>query len=1207
VDGAHGVRGTVTVEGRPAAATLHADALEGFDWLFEGRPPAAGSFEAFLRLEAPATRGPRREVVVPAGSFAIEGLARGVYRVRAFDGEGRRAMGFVLVGGVQAPGPLELRLVAHGERLEGFVRWSDGSPVAGAVAVEPGLTKPSAGFLEGDPVGPFTLDAQGRFVAEGLPSGPIVVRVKTTDGTVAIDRSARVPRSEPWTLTLERPAVTVRGHVVSSVGDVGVSGARILCVHTRGGEDGGTWHAKTTQSALDGAFELAVVALPAKLIVLAEGYARAESQVPDDRPQRIVLSPLSSIGGRVVSARGGGPAAGAIVRYDVRENSGQATCRDDGTFELVNVPPPEAHVFVWGGGWVQASPDPSTSPGRKVALTPGARAEVELEAVPSTRLEVRVLDAAGAPVPGVQVDLMRFLGEGGSGGQPPHRAGARGHSDAAGLAVLTDVPTECDLWLAARAERIERVESGPHRAGGGPIEIRLGATRWVDLTVLHADDGTPAVGARVTWIARSGSGSSSRGGPRTDEMGKVRLGPIKDERYFVQVLGGAGFAASEEVPLVVPPGSSGDIALTIRAAREVRLEGRVLFPDGTPAPRVGLRLQGDEASQRGARPATTGPRGEFVVGGLRPGEHTLVAEHSVGDRVYRGSWRVTAGRHDLELRLEDASAEWVHIAVEVLDPEGRPVEQAEVHLLDGLVNHASVGVSQGKGWVRFKVESPQATALAAGRVVPLAMSARRRDGTRLPYGRVRGAPLGPAERSVTLRLPPERVIEGRVVDAAGASVADATLELEPLTMWSGSNPTEPSVQSDAQGRFRFGGLGDEPMRLKVQPPGDFLAPEPFEVVPGGREALVRLTRGVSARVKVLDPDGRPVAQAQVVVQPVMEPNRTHEEHLAWHARLRRTQRQAATGADGVALLRGIEPGVSMTLSVTPPFTREDLNGANLSPWTVADTEVRLEGGLEVRGVVRDGEGRPLPHAVVYVADAPHSWQGHAVAPDGTFRLTRLRPGPVALKAVAHRDQRIDPLAPPLATVDAGRRDVVLVLAAPVTLVVEVEGDAAPAPGADPAPLPFGPVQLLASFAPGSRIALLSVQARREGARYVFDGLEPGLVTVWVRPDAEGRYGLMHDVPTDGGLVRVRRQPGRRITGRVVAPAGVADLRVSAVGVELQVRVDGVLRPDGSYEIVGLPPGRWSVDAQARDATGWLQARGEADAGGTLDLRIEQAR
>jgi hypothetical protein len=396
------------------------------------------------------------------------------------------------------------------------------------------------------------------------------------------------------------------------------------------------------------------------------------------------------------------------------------------------------------------------------------------------------------------------------------------------------------------------------------------------------------------------------------------------------------------------------------------------------------------------------------------------------------------------------------------------------------------------------------------------------------------------------------------------------------------------------------------MRLKVRPPGDFLTPGSLEVVAGGPALVVRLTRGTSARVKVLDPDGRPLGGALVSVRPAGTA-KTHEDLLALEALAHRTTRQVNTGADGVALLRGLDPSVDLSLSVAPPQTRDDLLPEGAAAWRIADTEVRLKPGLEVRGVVRDGEGRPLPQAVVYVSDGAQGWSGHYVAADGTFRLTRLPPGPVALKAVAHRDQRIDPIAPPLVTVEAGRTDLVLVLAAPVTLVVEVEGDPPSEQQAQPLASHFGPVQLLAPYVAGGRAGPLGAQARRDGPRYLFEGLETRLVTIWVRPDAEGRYGLLHDVATDGGPVRVRRQPGRRIAGRVSAPHGAADLRVSAIGADLQVRVDGVVRSDGSYEILGLPPGRWHVDAGGRDATGWLSARGEIDAGGTLDLTLEPVR
>ena len=181
-------------------------------------------------------------------------------------------------------------------------------------------------------------------------------------------------------------------------------------------------------------------------------------------------------------------------------------------------------------------------------------------------------------------------------------------------------------------------------------------------------------------------------------------------------------------------------------------------------------------------------------------------------------------------------------------------------------------------------------------------------------------------------------------------------------------------------------------------------------------------------------------------------------------------------------------------------------------------------------------------------------------------------------------------------VRAGATDVVLLIDLGLDLVVRVEN-----------PDDLGP------NLPGAMLVVRrgeqTVQLHAQGALttgYRFRGLASGDVgTFWIAVQGrEGTHSVYAPGLRPGADVSVRATPARSITVRMKVPAGAVKVNVNA---NLDgLGVGGVARPDGSYEIRGIPANTsWKVTGHARSSDGstWLTGEATASAGETVELEL----
>jgi hypothetical protein len=123
----------------------------------------------------------------------------------------------------------------------------------------------------------------------------------------------------------------------------------------------------------------------------------------------------------------------------------------------------------------------------------------------------------------------------------------------------------------------------------------------------------------------------------------------------------------------------------------------------------------------------------------------------------------------------------------------------------------------------------------------------------------------------------------------------------------------------------------------------------------------------------------------------------------------------------------------------------------------------------------------------------------------------------------------------------------------------------------------------------------------------FVGLRAGdACTFWMARSARGAVGARHVHGTElrpGAEARLRVEPGRSITGRLVLPAGAGP--VSLTGTLGGIRVEAHVRPDLTFDLAGLPEGTtWSLEASARVEDSPRPWRGRATARPGDEIAIE---
>jgi hypothetical protein len=348
-----------------------------------------------------------------------------------------------------------------------------------------------------------------------------------------------------------------------------------------------------------------------------------------------------------------------------------------------------------------------------------------------------------------------------------------------------------------------------------------------------------------------------------------------------------------------------------------------------------------------------------------------------------------------------------------------------------------------------------------------------------------------------------------------------------------------------------------------------------ETVPGGTEG-VRLVclRKVDLAFRVLDPDGHPVEGAEVVV---------HRGGM--------TSYSSPTDGKGRAKFTDFVLKRVSEVEVRPPRDREDLLPFRHRKGLPDDRTIRLEPALPLAGIVRDTDGRPVPEGQVSWrrAGTEDPWNWTIADMDGRFRIPRVPVARIQVGAAAP-DYENHPEHDQVRTVDAGREDLAFVVRKTPMIVLRFE---------DWAEGETGTVRH-------------AVDGRDRTGRWGREIGESGIVRL---------AGLKADdtvsvfVQTSGGRVWVGhgRKPGDRpavvrglreskITGRLIGMPEDPHLAIEA-HVFWDLRIRGTIEEDGRFEIVGVPPGTWTIKVRPTHKFGRRWGEAEAPTGGHVEIRL----
>ena len=193
--------------------------------------------------------------------------------------------------------------------------------------------------------------------------------------------------------------------------------------------------------------------------------------------------------------------------------------------------------------------------------------------------------------------------------------------------------------------------------------------------------------------------------------------------------------------------------------------------------------------------------------------------------------------------------------------------------------------------------------------------------------------------------------EGKPI--AGANVAMVYLDISRV-LFSADGRSEP-ITTDAEGRFSLRPVASG--RVAFVAAADGLAPSPVEdlaVVDGGvySDLELRLGDGRTVTGRVVDDEKKPVANATVELRPWERPD--DPQFLKMMLKIRRVE--VTTDADGAFTARGMTGERLVVQASKAGYTTAMRMGVKIDEPSI---EVQIQRGGVVRGMVVDGEGKPV--------------------------------------------------------------------------------------------------------------------------------------------------------------------------------------------------------------------------------------------------------
>ena len=548
-----------------------------------------------------------------------------------------------------------------------------------------------------------------------------------------------------------------------------------------------------------------------------------------------------------------------------------------------------------------------------------------------------------------------------TGGEP---LGANAAADASRPGLLAAAPATRPAAGTLRTAATREAIAVPERTPTGSLQLH----------VVWAEDKQPAPGVEVE-LYRSGADElfgKPRG--RTDAAGNLGFDALApgDVHPHRPLRRDGGWKKATIV-------AGQQTALTLEVPPGIQAEGLVADTRGNPVAGADLVVS-DWGGGEGTLFGQSGADGRFALRAVATHCHIGARKRGYVPSALRTFTARPGARVEFRIVLAGPGGELRGI---VLDPLGLPVAGAVVQAGDtGQRNHKLPDGASAMGpqceRVRTGADGSFGFASVEPGKVPLAV---RAPGLSPWYDTV--AVGAGTEQQVTIRLQPGVSLAGSVRDAGGAPVAKAELS---VGEW--SELGHQRIRTDAQGAYRFTGLAPGKLRVRATSEAHGKADATLEATPG---ADLRwdpvLSAGLLCRGRVLDAEGKPVANAMV------------EAHLEFPMPGNDWFADERTDREGRFTLQNCREGQPIRVSVRRKSTFHEAQLTGHLPGS-AEIVIRLpkEAWIHIQGKVLDADGRPLPdvHASPILRNGGGSPAATVDAATGAFRYGPYPPGEYSL-------------------------------------------------------------------------------------------------------------------------------------------------------------------------------------------------------------------
>lgn len=621
------------------------------------RRPVAGA-RATLQPAAPADFAARRRAARDpekfegstdaAGRFEVKGLPAGTFDLTV------RGRGFapLTVPGLEVPAgsgrtDLGTVLLAPGASLRGLVTDGKGGPIEGAEvrAQAPERGELPALLSSGKGPADAVTSADGSFVLEDrTPGESLDLSVLHPSYGPGKAPGVAVPSEAPVRIVLQ-PTSRVSGRATDPDGKP-VAGAFVflseLAAVSLGGQSGllssGRFHDGITDD--DGSFSLeGVAAGPVRLNTRAPGRQEAKLEGLEVKPGQdlaglqLVLAPGATVEGRVLSPEGEPVTGAEVVVVEASPGDGpafsslRARTDGDGRYRIDGVAPGPRVVEARAEGYQRAV--------RDVEVSPETRA-VDFRLERGLELSGRVVDAAGTPIPSVQLSLIAgddfFLA-------PRTLSGPEGAFRFSGLKDGTyRLMARKDGYASERGGDTLRL-AGSSVSG---IEVKLSAGGTIAGRISGLE---PSQLSRVRVWA-----SSELHLGQIDPEGNYRIANLPPGYWRVTAVVPDTPLHAEGRAILEPGAAEARVDLDLGGGHE--LTG-VVLRNGQPLAGASLALT--RGGTAGSQTAVSDHRGSFRFGGLEDGTYDLNVGTPNGAQ-HRESVEISADRRiQVELRTAGLS------------------------------------------------------------------------------------------------------------------------------------------------------------------------------------------------------------------------------------------------------------------------------------------------------------------------------------------------------------------------------------------------------------------------------------------------------------------------------------------------------------------------------------------------------------------------